>query len=87
VLLSRSPLAICFPKKTSSLDLHALGAPPMFVLSQDQTLKLTCVPSIIQGSRYSIVKVCSPKLKTTKSINLRTTQLYISVQLMSTEKL
>jgi len=29
----------------------------MFVLSQDQTLKLTCVPSTIQGSRYSIVKL------------------------------
>ena len=37
VLLPRPPL-IRFPKKTSSLDLHVLGTPPAFVLSQDQTL-------------------------------------------------
>ncbi len=35
VLLTRPPLT---PK--SSLDLHVLGLPPAFVLSQDQTLKL-----------------------------------------------
>jgi hypothetical protein len=27
------------PKDLSSLDLHVLGAPPAFVLSQDQTLR------------------------------------------------
>ena len=37
VLLTRPPL-IHFPKETSSLDLHVLGTPPAFVLSQDQTL-------------------------------------------------
>ena len=37
VLLTRPPL-IRFPKETSSLDLHVLGTPPAFVLSQDQTL-------------------------------------------------
>ena len=43
VLLTRSPLS-CFlfhPKtseKVAPFDLHVLGAPPAFVLSQDQTL-------------------------------------------------
>ncbi len=37
VLLTRPPL-IHFPKEISSLDLHVLGTPPAFVLSQDQTL-------------------------------------------------
>ena len=37
MLLTRAPLC---PK--TSFDLHVLGLPPAFVLSQDQTLKLTC---------------------------------------------
>ena len=42
-LLTRSPLSckIRNPKKTSNtapFDLHVLGTPPAFVLSQDQTL-------------------------------------------------
>ena len=36
MLLSRLPLRIA-----TALDLHVLGLPPAFVLSQDQTLKLT----------------------------------------------
>ena len=37
VLLTRPPLNP-FPKEFHSLDLHVLGTPPAFVLSQDQTL-------------------------------------------------
>ncbi len=37
VLLTRSPVST-HPKACFSLDLHVLGAPPAFVLSQDQTL-------------------------------------------------
>ncbi len=37
VLLTRPPLN-SFPKELHSLDLHVLGTPPAFVLSQDQTL-------------------------------------------------
>ena len=37
VLPTRPPLGL-FPKELSSLDLHVLGTPPAFVLSQDQTL-------------------------------------------------
>ena len=37
-LLTRPPLGIATP-----LDLHVLGLPPAFILSQDQTLKLKCV--------------------------------------------
>ena len=43
VLLTRSPLSFIFvhPKTSeykAPFDLHVLGAPPAFVLSQDQTL-------------------------------------------------
>ena len=37
VLLTRPPL-IRGPKSSSPFDLHVLGVPPAFVLSQDQTL-------------------------------------------------
>ena len=42
-LLTRPPLSVYFtcPKTHSvnfSLDLHVLGTPPAFILSQDQTL-------------------------------------------------
>ena len=36
-LLTRSPLSL-LPKKQAPFDLHVLGTPPAFVLSQDQTL-------------------------------------------------
>ena len=44
-LLTRPPLSFCFflPKDSDakfSLDLHVLGTPPAFVLSQDQTLEI-----------------------------------------------
>jgi hypothetical protein len=38
VLLTRSPLEYP-PKEAFPLDLHVLGTPPAFVLSQDQTLR------------------------------------------------
>jgi hypothetical protein len=43
VLLTRSPLRHPggLPRRGASLDLHALGTPPAFVLSQDQTLHRT----------------------------------------------
>ena len=37
-LLTRSPLSKS-PKIFTPFDLHVLGTPPAFVLSQDQTLK------------------------------------------------
>ena len=37
MLLSRSPLASC--RSRVPLDLHVLGAPPAFILSQDRTLR------------------------------------------------
>ena len=37
-LLTRSPLSDP-PKEITPFDLHVLGTPPAFVLSQDQTLK------------------------------------------------
>ena len=43
VLLTRSPLRHIdgLPLQYASFDLHALGAPPAFILSQDQTLQRT----------------------------------------------
>ncbi len=39
VLLTRPPLGSGMQAPQSSLDLHVLGTPPAFVLSQDQTLR------------------------------------------------
>ena len=69
VLLTRSPLSwtLFHPKtseKTAPFDLHVLGAPPAFVLSQDQTLYnmvlirsrvLTKVKKFIRSSRITNV--------------------------------
>ena len=38
MLLTRSPL-YSHPKVPYSFDLHVLGTPPAFILSQDQTLR------------------------------------------------
>ena len=43
VLLTRAPLYS--PLRAFSLDLHVLGTPPAFVLSQDQTLQLRVRPA------------------------------------------
>src|SRR5688572_7817998 len=41
VLLTRAPLCItCIATRNTSSDLHVLGTPPAFVLSQNQTLQL-----------------------------------------------
>ncbi|WP_235560968.1 hypothetical protein, partial [Bacillus sp. FJAT-28004] len=41
VLLTRPPLSIRGASTSSTpLDLHVLGTPPAFVLSQDQTLQI-----------------------------------------------
>ena len=39
---------------TASLDLHVLGTPPAFILSQDQTLKIKFVNFI---SQFTIAKI------------------------------
>ena len=39
MLRTRAPLSIA-----RAFDLHVLGLPPAFVLSQDQTLKLNSIP-------------------------------------------
>ena len=51
VLLTRSPLDIAI-----SFDLHVLGTPPAFILSQDQTLK-----KFILVQNYNLV-YCLKKL-------------------------
>ena len=53
MLLTRSPL-YARPKASYSFDLHVLGAPPAFILSQDQTLRSK---SALSGVRCEIVPV------------------------------
>ena len=63
VLLTRPPLASS-PKELRSFDLHVLGAPPAFVLSQDQTL-WTCYifcPPLKMKNEPNISKFVFPKL-------------------------
>ena len=55
VLLTRPPLA-SVPKDLSSFDLHVLGAPPAFVLSQDQTLWTCYIYSHFSVTEH--IKVC-----------------------------
>ena len=47
VLLTRSPLDIAI-----SFDLHVLGMPPAFVLSQDQTLKFNLALNFLLTSLF-----------------------------------
>ena len=55
MLLTRAPLTLC-PEGHGSFDLHVLGLPPAFVLSQDQTLKLTW--SILAQTHTSRIVIC-----------------------------
>jgi hypothetical protein len=43
VLLTRSPLSLTIAHELT-FDLHVLGTPPAFILSQDQTLHLEVLP-------------------------------------------
>ena len=59
VLRTRAPLYS--PLRAFSLDLHVLGTPPAFVLSQDQTLQLRdfdpCpIPS--RGTWHGVLRMC-----------------------------
>ena len=51
VLLSRLPL-FSGPKPRESFDLHALSAPPAFVLSQDQTRRRFALKSLSTREKY-----------------------------------
>ena len=47
-LLTRAPLYSSNRSRNFSFDLHVLGTPPAFILSQDQTLQLNSVGSKAQ---------------------------------------
>jgi hypothetical protein len=51
VLLTRSPLSRQ-SKSSFSFDLHVLGTPPAFILSQDQTLRMFVSRSVKQTVRF-----------------------------------
>jgi hypothetical protein len=58
VLLTRSPLRHTsgLPLRYASLDLHALGTPPAFILSQDQTLQRTFIDPILRMGQILSMK-------------------------------
>ena len=58
VLLTRAPLYSTPRRACFSSDLHVLGTPPAFVLSQDQTLQLNCIIliNVTRTSCYSVFK-------------------------------
>jgi hypothetical protein len=69
VLRTRAPLYS--PLRAFSLDLHVLGTPPAFVLSQDQTLQLRdfdpCLSSrqkrLLRGTWHGVLRINCCKLK------------------------
>ena len=69
-LLTRSPLSK-EPKPLAPFDLHVLGTPPAFVLSQDQTLELDLLNGSfsIRSLTYFSLKLC---LKIIAFVQLRT---------------
>lgn len=54
MLLTRLPLGDSIAK-TSPFDLHALGTPPAFILSQDQTLRLIFLSVFFSQSGHAAV--------------------------------
>ena len=59
MLLTRSPLRHTsgLPLRYASLDLHALGTPPAFILSQDQTLQRTFQQPATRAGRVRVNEV------------------------------
>src|SRR5205823_10620734 len=53
VLRTRAPLYS--PLRAFSLDLHVLGTPPAFVLSQDQTLQLFLAGDMMRTRRRRVI--------------------------------
>jgi hypothetical protein len=60
VLLTRPPLPRA-PKSTRAFDLHVLGTPPAFILSQDQTRHPWCIapPHVGVGSALRCIELRS----------------------------
>ena len=57
MLLTRAPLS-SIPKDAFPFDLHVLGTPPAFILSQDQTLRFRWgLTTYVVCSHYPIVKL------------------------------
>ena len=63
MLRTRAPLYS--PLRAFSLDLHVLGTPPAFVLSQDQTLQLRVFDpcQMPLARRWPVIRICVRKLK------------------------
>jgi hypothetical protein len=75
VLLSRLPLRIA-----TALDLHVLGLPPAFALSQDQTLKLDEIDS---GRSHVLTRSTTPTDFSTGAMYLKTSTAKVSSMTVS----
>ena len=62
VLLTRPPLPP-LPKKGRTCDLHVLGTPPAFILSQDQTrhASICCLPLLSGAEALLLVLLSDPR--------------------------
>jgi len=86
VLLTRAPLYS--PLRAFSLDLHVLGTPPAFVLSQDQTLQLrvfSCLPPLSRRAGMCFGMICKLKERGTAflrrlAIQFSKTELHPSIR-------
>ena len=58
VLLTRAPLPVS-PKRDRTYDLHVLGTPPAFILSQDQTRHASMVATARERAVVSAQMLCS----------------------------
>ena len=67
-LLTRAPLYL--PRRAFSFDLHVLGMPPAFVLSQDQTLQAYILKIVNDSLKYLILFILNELFKriTTRKI-------------------
>ncbi len=54
MLLTRAPLYSTSRRRCFSYDLHVLGTPPAFVLSQDQTLQFELKELIFEPAHSTI---------------------------------
>ena len=86
VLLTRSPVSTGSKLPVSSLDLHVLGAPPAFVLSQDQTLhRDRGRPSSPKRPRQTVIQErCTRNRQDPSCSSLRTSRQGVSVSVCMT---
>ena len=87
MLRTRSP--VYSPLRAFSLDLHVLGTPPAFVLSQDQTLQLILpgTPSLVSpGLGSSAPGLTYYKFSSLKALRFRNLLRGLAIRFSKTER-